>query len=111
MNNDHFVNERTKMGSSFMTIFDDFVKRVWIYQIELGIILEDTLQCAGRISYQQRQFQNDKIQGCSANLKNEKDAGKANLKNKKHAGKTFCVEGGTRILDSGEMETTVQATT
>ena len=91
--------ERAKLGSNFMTIFPDFVKDVWQHQIELGIFLEDTLQCAGRITYSQRQFQNDDDQGCSANLKLKKDFAK----------RPFCIKGGSSITrDSPQKEWMVQ---
>jgi len=60
--------EKTLLGSNFMAIFPGFVRRVWEFQAELGIILEDTLQCSGRITYDQRQYKNDHSKGCSRNL-------------------------------------------
>jgi len=81
---DRWDGERSILGSNFMAMFPHFVTLIWQYQAELGIILEDTLQCAGRITYDQRQFRNDKKKGCSRNLKSLE-------------GGKLCTDGGSEV--------------
>lgn len=48
--------EESVLGSSFLTFFPTFAKQVQSLQQELGTLMEDSLQCVGRIDGAYRQF-------------------------------------------------------